>query len=66
MEQMATLLEQTLPQLPSNRAKRLVGNQLPFRYICPHCNKRYGVADACGWIDLRRCTTCPKFSMMEL
>ncbi len=33
-------------------------NSVDYRYICPCCNNRYGVAHQRGWVDVRMCDTC--------
>ena len=44
-----------------NRRPQLTKRNDPEKYghICPHCNKRYGIAHE--YITLQRCDTCPAF-----
>ena len=33
-----------------------------YSLICPHCERRYGIANVMGIIDIVRCSTCPQIN----
>lgn len=46
-----------------NGSRMVVGQYVPYRYLCAGCCLRYGDPHPCGWVDLKRCDKCKPLSI---
>jgi len=45
--------------MSENKVKKIIGTHIPYRWLCSHCNKRWGEPAKNGMIDIKRCAKCP-------